>query len=345
MSLPDPLIPPGCSMAGNDWFPFYFDRLRKSKWWRRASDVARSRNVMMWGEAYKQTPAGSLPDDDDELAEAAGYGMDVEAFLSSKPEIMAPWVLCSDGRWYHPTVCEVVLDGWAKTSERRRKDAERKARQRDQVRGVTRDNGAVPRDTAEVTRDSNEVPPEIGTQTQQTGQDREEDADASLSSADDEKPEYPEAFEACWKAYPHLKGRSSKRKSFGYWRRIPAARRASLPAAIARYARDGREPREDCGAPAMDRWLRDERYLDWLNEAAPPEASSWSGPADVRAAVQARIERPEYAETYLRQCSWREIPSRALVTDSPTMLAKLKPAEPALKAIGWALVLEQARTA
>lgn len=118
MSLPEPLIPAECTMTGNDWFPFYFDRLRKSKWWRRASDVARSRNVMMWGEAFKAVPAGSLQDDDDELAEAAGYGMDVDAFLAVKPEIMAPWVLCSDGRWYHPTVCEVVLDAWAAKQRR-----------------------------------------------------------------------------------------------------------------------------------------------------------------------------------------------------------------------------------
>ena len=92
--------------------------------------MARSRNVMLWGEAYGQTPAGSMPDDDDELAEAAGFGMDVGAFQALKAEIMAPWTLCSDARWYHPTLCEVVMEAWDRLSEKRRKGAERQQRGR-----------------------------------------------------------------------------------------------------------------------------------------------------------------------------------------------------------------------
>jgi hypothetical protein len=144
-----PLVPVECNMGGNEWFPLHFRRLRKSKWWRRASDLARSRNVMLWGEAYQSTPAGSLADDDDELAEAAGFGMDVEAFLAAKAEIMAPWMLCTDGRWYHPTLCEVVIEAWEKASEKRQKEARRKAEQRAKVRTPVRAEKAnVPRDTA-----------------------------------------------------------------------------------------------------------------------------------------------------------------------------------------------------
>lgn len=179
MSMPDPLVPAGCTMSGNDWFPLHFDRLRKSKWWRRASDLARARNVMLWGEAYKQVPAGSMPDDDDDLAEAAGFGMDVDAFLNAKAEIMAPWVLCSDGRWYHPTVCEVVLDAWERTSARRKADAAKKAAQRAKTRGqavdgerVPHDRGLVPDDNENVPRDIIENAGDIDTQTGQTRQDR-----------------------------------------------------------------------------------------------------------------------------------------------------------------------------
>jgi hypothetical protein len=165
-------------MSGNDWFPLHFDRLRKSKWWRRASDLARARNVMLWGEAYKQVPGGSMPDDDDELAEAAGFGMDVDAFIAVKAEIMTPWVLCSDGRWYHPTVCEVVLDAWDRASDRRKAAAERQRRRRQKTRGVTSEIGGVTpaehdftRDEADVTRDSAEIGRDSGIQTRQTGQD------------------------------------------------------------------------------------------------------------------------------------------------------------------------------
>lgn len=140
-------------MGGNDWFPWYFDRLRKSKWWRRASDMARARNVMLWGEAYKACPAGSLPDDEDELAEAAGFGMDVAAFLAAKAEIMAPWKLCADGRWYHPTVCEMVLDRWENTSEKRRNAAAKKRAQREKSRGVPAITENVPPNGRDVPRD------------------------------------------------------------------------------------------------------------------------------------------------------------------------------------------------
>lgn len=127
---PDPLVPPGVSLGGNEWFPLYFRRLRKSRWWRTATDLARARNVLLWGEAYQSTPAGSLPDDDDELAEAAGFGFDVPAFIAAKAEIMAPWTLCSDGRWYHPTVCEMALEAWERLDAKRRAEREKKQRQR-----------------------------------------------------------------------------------------------------------------------------------------------------------------------------------------------------------------------
>lgn len=142
--LPTPLVPAECDMGGNDWFPLYFDRLKKSRWWRRSSHMARSTNIVLWGEAYKQVPAGSMPNDDDELADAAGFGMDTDAFIAAKAEIMAPWTLCSDGRWYHPTLCEVVLTTWERLSEKRRLERERKARQRAQVRGQ---DPSVPQDS------------------------------------------------------------------------------------------------------------------------------------------------------------------------------------------------------
>lgn len=183
MSAPEPPVPIGCDMAGNDWFPLHFDRLRKSKWWRRATDMARARNVMLWGEAYKQVPAGSMPDDDDELAEAAGFGMDVESFIAAKADIMGPWVLCSDGRWYHPTVCEVVLEAWEKQSDKRKAAATKKAAQRAKVRGhaakaapVPDQNAHVPGDNADVPRDSAEKPGDIDTHNREdrTGEDTQE---------------------------------------------------------------------------------------------------------------------------------------------------------------------------
>jgi hypothetical protein len=89
-------------------------------------------------------------------------------------------------------------------------------------------------------------------------------------------PGYPDLFERAWSAYPHVKGRSSKKLTHGFWKKLPAMTREALPAAVVRYAKDGREPKMDCGAPAMDRWVRDEKFADWLGGAsAGPMGVDW----------------------------------------------------------------------
>lgn len=139
----------------------------------------------------------------------------------------------------------------------------------------------------------------------------EQVSEAIASSSPKGDSDYPSDFEAAWKAYPHVKGRSSKSKSLGYWRRLSAPRRALLPAAIARYAKEGREPREDCGAPAMERWLRDTRYLDWL-EASQVAASTWTGPPEIRTALADALGE-EFARSYLDPCAWQDVPERGVI--------------------------------
>ena len=100
---------------------------------------------------------------------------------------------------------------------------------------------------------------------------RQEDANASLSADADAKAptKYPEPFEAAWKAYPHVKGRSGKSKAFAVWRRLTVPVRTALPLAAARYAREGRDAKGEYGAPAMERWLNDGKWEDWIAPAKP----------------------------------------------------------------------------
>jgi hypothetical protein len=171
----------------------------------------------------------------------------------------------------------------------------------------------------------------------------EEDADASLSPEGDEKPEYPEAFEVCWKAYPHVKGRSSKPKALGLWKRITAGRRALLPAACTRYAAEGREPKADCGAPGMHLWLRDQKYLDWLQPiGSSPAAQVWNGPQEVPETLRKTLA--DQTDGYLRYFTW-DATQRALVTTSPTMLAKLRDSLANLEKINVKVLLEKGRAA
>lgn len=132
---PEPLTPPDLDLRWSNWFPLHHKRLRRSAWWLRASDSAKAVSIELWCEAYEQVPAASLPNDDVELSVAAGFGRrDIASWLAIKDEVMSAWVLCSDGRWYHPTLAEVAIDSVTDVETRRKKDRERKARQRENAK-------------------------------------------------------------------------------------------------------------------------------------------------------------------------------------------------------------------
>ena len=126
-ALPAPPMEPDCDLRGLPWFQFHPRKLRGSSFWKRASDTARAISVDFWCEAWEQVPAASLPDDDHVLSDWAGYGRrDLTAWLAVKAEVLSAWVLCSDGRWYHPTLSEVARQAWADRQEHlRRREGER----------------------------------------------------------------------------------------------------------------------------------------------------------------------------------------------------------------------------
>lgn len=266
--------------------------------------------------------------------------------LPNDPERLARLAKCTPDEWVEigPVVLEFFTVRGATITQKRA--TEEIAKYAAVVKGSKAGGIASGRKRANKNKgvDTNERSSDVEAQSNQPEPEPEPalemEADASLSPSGDEKPEYPEEFEVCWKAYPHVRGRSSKSKSFGYWRRISAARRALLPSAIARYAREGREPNEECGAPAMDRWLRDQRFLDWLEAPASEAPPAWSGPAEVL-----EIATRHGAADYLRYFTWRDLPDKALVTGSPTSIVKLKPCEADLQQAGWRLVLEKGRAA
>jgi 5-methylcytosine-specific restriction endonuclease McrA len=106
---------------------------------------------------------------------------------------------------------------------------------------------------------------------------------------------YPPEFEAAWKAYPHIKGRSSKPDTLKAFLKLTDTHRGALAGAAAKYADEGREPKMDCGAPAMQRWLQSQRFEDWISEETPTSSAE---------AAQALKERRE--DEYRRTGYWNE---------------------------------------
>lgn len=132
--LPEPLTPKDCDLRNMDWFPLQHKRMRRSSFWLHASDTVKALSVELWCESFEQVPAGSLPDDDVALADVCGFGRrNIEEWHAVKDHVMAAWTLCSDGRWYHPTVCEVAMEVFIRKLQdraRKKNDAGKRARGR-----------------------------------------------------------------------------------------------------------------------------------------------------------------------------------------------------------------------
>lgn len=72
--------------------------------------------VALWVKAFQQIPAGSLPDDDRILAHLSGAGA---RWKKLRPMALRGFVKCSDGRLYHPKVCEKASDSYDKRAQAR----------------------------------------------------------------------------------------------------------------------------------------------------------------------------------------------------------------------------------
>lgn len=130
--LPAPPYPSDTRAKG--WrFELDLERVMQSDTWALASPDLRPWLLMLWTVAWQQVPCGSMPSEDALIA--ARLGMKATAFKKAKDVLMRGWKLANDGRFYHETITERVLDMLGrKEGERKRKadyrarmDAERKA--------------------------------------------------------------------------------------------------------------------------------------------------------------------------------------------------------------------------
>jgi len=108
-------------------FPFMLLDVRtllSSDTWIEASEDPRLGHALMslWCEAWHQVPAGSLPSSDKILSRLSMCNSAKE-WERIRDRVLSCFVLCTDGRYYHPVVCEKALEAWAKrtTASRRGK--------------------------------------------------------------------------------------------------------------------------------------------------------------------------------------------------------------------------------
>lgn len=112
---PAPLTPPECDLTDFAFMPLDVARLRDSELAAEETPEACWAAVLLWGASWHQLPAGSIPDNDRWMAKAAGYlskGKIDKAWADVRTGALRGWVLCSDGRLYHPVVAEKAREAW-----------------------------------------------------------------------------------------------------------------------------------------------------------------------------------------------------------------------------------------
>ncbi|BCA57713.1 DUF1376 domain-containing protein [Sphingomonas sp. HMP6] len=131
--LPAPLTPPDCDVQDFSYMPLHVARLRDSDLAAEETPEACWYAVLLWAASWHQIPAASLPDNETVLCKLVGLGRDLKTFRKNKAGMMRGYILCSDGRWYHPVVAERANISWeSKLQQRWRTECARvkKANQR-----------------------------------------------------------------------------------------------------------------------------------------------------------------------------------------------------------------------
>ncbi len=124
-------------------FELDYEKIDQSDTWGLAAamaldglPLARPLLLATWYAAWKQTPCGSLPADDRLLAAAIGIPM---AVLADYREVLCRgWWQASDGRLYHDTLVDRVVEMMSK----RRSDADRQAVKRNAASAMIARDGA-----------------------------------------------------------------------------------------------------------------------------------------------------------------------------------------------------------
>lgn len=152
----------------------------------------------------------------------------------------------------------------ARTAEKREKAAARKRRQRAREAGDEDDGHSLSHDVTVTERDSADLSPRppIGSLSQKKNPPKGGQKERPIVSNAD--------CEAVWNAWPTVgRRRSSRKKADAALRRAAKAHSLeTIRSGMAAYLRSYDATKDD-GAfvPALDRWLRDEKYLEWSKPA------------------------------------------------------------------------------
>lgn len=91
-----PLTPPNCDLRDFSFIPLDVVRLRDSDLAAKVDGEAFRCAVLLWCAAWHQLLAASLPDDDDVLAQLAGFGRVKREWMRHREGALRGWLKCND---------------------------------------------------------------------------------------------------------------------------------------------------------------------------------------------------------------------------------------------------------
>ena len=155
--MPEPLTPPDCDLRDFAYMPLDAGRVLDSDLFALATGDEFKAAFSLWCKSWQQIPAASLPNDDRVLAHLSGAGT---RWKKIKLMALRGFVLCDDGRLYHPVVAEKANEAWAKKQsyrERSKKgNAKRWGSQKDDQKQSLKDATAIPKGLLEPPKEEGE---------------------------------------------------------------------------------------------------------------------------------------------------------------------------------------------
>lgn len=140
----------GDTLSNHDWIPLYINRLLTSGFVAHAIAEGRRGDIatalILWSESFKQDPAGTLPDDDVQLAQLARFGPDIAGWRAVRDGALYGWQsvqIDDDGgrsraknaRLGHPVIADIAVDMHRRKAGRdQAREAGRLAQVRSRVR-------------------------------------------------------------------------------------------------------------------------------------------------------------------------------------------------------------------
>lgn len=124
--MTEPLVPEEVNLRGLPWMRLDTERLLNSDLFLLSSGEELKAAVALWCRSWSQQPAGSLPDDDRLLAALSGAQ---GRWRRVRAMALRGWVLCDDGRLYHPVVAEQVMVAWKERLAFQEREGNRRERE------------------------------------------------------------------------------------------------------------------------------------------------------------------------------------------------------------------------